>query len=402
MAKMKVTRMRILAAVIAFVVFVWHAIMVDPTVANTDEFRPPPEGEAATIQKIKERALTKIRVASQPDGHWKRDAHPAPHGCVKAHFEVDNDLDEGLRYGVFSRPGHTFEAWIRFSNGLNADDNALDGRGMAIKLMGVPGDKLLEGEQKYYETQDFVMINHHTFPLSNVDEFLRFFEIQNQGDNLGYFIGWNPFEWRLREMRVGLGLLKRGASPLSMTYFSMLPYRLGPTHQIRYSAMSCDPDVTEECSEWEREVPSGRSAHYLREALIEDLTPSSDRIGPAARFAFRVQLRREGRNMPIEDASIVWSQDESPYQQVAEITIDAQRFDSEEQNTFCENLSFSPWHALPDHEPIGGLNRARKVLYDAISKQRHEKNAVARHEPRGFCLKLDGEPCENAVEQDSQ
>jgi hypothetical protein len=130
--------------------------------------------------------------------------------------------------------------------------------------------------------------------------------------------------------------------------------------------------------------------------MIATLTRKADEPlsdAPAARFAFRVQRQVADANMPIEDASIEWSESRSPYVPVAEIAIPAQRFSSEEQNEFCENLSFNPWHALPAHRPIGGLNRARLRLYDAISKARHAANGVPRHEPRGFCLQLDGKPC---------
>ena len=47
----------------------------------------------------------------------------------------------------------------------------------------------------------------------------------------------------------------------------------------------------------------------------------------------------------------------------------------------AENLSFTPWHALEDQRPLGGINRARKVAYEAISKYRHERNGVPRVEP---------------------
>ena len=49
--------------------------------------------------------------------------------------------------------------------------------------------------------------------------------------------------------------------------------------------------------------------------------------------------------------------------------------------TFGENLSFTPWHALPEHRPLGGINRARKAIYRAISRQRHELNGIPRIEP---------------------
>jgi hypothetical protein len=48
---------------------------------------------------------------------------------------------------------------------------------------------------------------------------------------------------------------------------------------------------------------------------------------------------------------------------------------------FCENLSYTPWHALPEHEPLGSINRARRAIYTAISKARHEINGARRAEP---------------------
>mgnify|MGYP003508653362 CR=1 FL=1 len=70
-----------------------------------------------------------------------------------------------------------------------------------------------------------------------------------------------------------------------------------------------------------------------------------------------------------------------------------QAFDTPEQDAFCENLSFTPWHSLPEHEPVGVMNRVRRALYQEISRYRHAKNAAPRAEPRGFCLDLTGAPC---------
>ena len=41
---------------------------------------------------------------------------------------------------------------------------------------------------------------------------------------------------------------------------------------------------------------------------------------------------------------------------------------------FCENLSFNPWRTLPEHRPLGSINRARLQVYPAISRFRHRKN----------------------------
>src|SRR5258705_10223501 len=99
-----------------------------------------------------------------------RDAHAGGNGCVEAIFRVDSDITKELRHGVFATPGKEFNAWIRFSNGNSEvlSPRLPDARGMAIKLMGVDGPKLLDDER---ETQDFVMANNPSF---FVDDLLRY------------------------------------------------------------------------------------------------------------------------------------------------------------------------------------------------------------------------------------
>ena len=81
-------------------------------------------------------------------GNALRDAHPKAHGCVRAELHVLDTLPDGLAKGIFV-PGKTYQAWIRFSNGsrdATRADIKGDARGMAIKVLGVPGKKLLEDE----------------------------------------------------------------------------------------------------------------------------------------------------------------------------------------------------------------------------------------------------------------
>ena len=77
-----------------------------------------------------------------------------------------------------------------------------------------------------------------------------------------------------------------------------------------------------------------------------------------------------------------WKEAKAPFYKVAEIRIPQQTFDAADQNSFCENLSLSPWHALPEHKPLGSTNRMRKVIYEHISRVRHEMNSSERQEPR--------------------
>ena len=103
-----------------------------------------------------------------------RGQHMKGHGCLRAEFTVLPDLPEVLRHGVFARP-QTFDACIRFSNGKGQDDRQPDAHGMAIKLLGVPGEKLLEDE-KDATTQDFVLFDNPVFFIKNVADYVPFME----------------------------------------------------------------------------------------------------------------------------------------------------------------------------------------------------------------------------------
>ena len=85
----------------------------------------------------------------------------------------------------------------------------------------------------------------------------------------------------------------------------------------------------------------------------------------------------------MEDSKTEWLESEAPFIKVATIRIPKQVFDTPEQNEFCENLSFTPWHSLPEHRPLGGVNRVRRTVYEATSKLRHEMNRAQRTEPTG-------------------
>jgi hypothetical protein len=87
--------------------------------------------------------------------------------------------------------------------------------------------------------------------------------------------------------------------------------------------------------------------------------------------------------MPIEDASVEWDQVAAPLRKVATINIPAQEFDTPERHEFGDDLSFTPWHSLPAHRPLGGINRARRATYEAVSRRRHELNGAPRREPDG-------------------
>ena len=326
-----------------------------------------PADEAALTQGIIEDA---IRVVEQHRDNTRvlRDAHAKAHGCMKAEVTVSADIDSSLQRGVLSEPGKTWQAWMRLSNG-NAYpqfDRARDARGMAIKLLDVPGEKLSKSPQHASE-QDFVMFNHPAFFVRDVAEYKSNFAAQADGKKaMAFFPSWNPSTWEVRHLIIALKTLSPAPeTPVATTYNSIAPFKLGE-HNIKYRVIP----QPEACPDYQLPEQNQDLPNFLRNALYQQL--SLDRV-PAC-FALQVQRQNAEYYMPIEDPSVEWSEAVSPFETVATIKVPAQDFDSREQNLFCDNLSFNPWHALPEHRPIGGINRLRKAVYEAVSIYRLERN----------------------------
>ncbi len=335
----------------------------------------PPPGEADEIQRLTYLLLNKVRK-DYPVGKGitRRDAHAKHHGCVKAEFIIEPNLPDELRVGVFRAP-RTFQAWVRFSNqfGVAKPDRDKDIRGMAVKLMGVEGDKILEGE-KDAKTQDFILISHPVFVSKTVVEFRRLVQAMTGGVlSLGWFF-LNPFDLHIRSAWNLYRSLRRHANVLKIQYWSVAPYLFG-TRAVKYSAR---PQITGIST-----VPAKPDANYLQQALVQSLN------GKEVLFDFLVQVQTDPVRMPIEDPGARWSEAESPFRKVATIKLLSLQCDLSDPKSvqealhmeFGENISFTPWHSLPEHRPLGGINRARKVAYRIISEFRHLMNATPRQEP---------------------
>ena len=157
-------------------------------------------------------------------------------------------------------------------------------------------------------------------------------------------------------------------NPLQIQYWSQCPSKLGP-HAIKFSAKPCSSKVDPK--------PASPGDNFLQEAVSRLLKKEE------VSFDFMVQLQTDPVKMPVEDSTMVWDEKLSPFVKVATIRIPVQNPDSPAQLEFSENLSFTPWHSLPDHRPLGNTNRIRRVVYELISRLRHQKNKVPRVEPTG-------------------
>lgn len=360
---------------------VTSSCQAEPTVNKTSQVSPIvyPTADAGLGEKLyPDESIYADKIAAEIEksirkqytaGNAKRDAHPKAHGCVKAEFHVLATVPSQLAKGIFV-PNKTYPAWIRFSNGdgdATKADIKGDARGMAIKILDVAGNKLLEDENQA-STQDFIMINHPVFFANEPKSYLNL--ITDINGNL-LQKATIPFALGFKGTKIALQTTSsKIPNPMQTRYFSMVPYQLGigaDRLAVKYSARSCS-NATDP-------IPSDPEHNYLRSALKNSLQKDD------ACMEFLVQPRTSN-DMSVEDSMTEWKESKAPFYKVATIRIPKQEFDTPEQNKFCENLSFSPWHALAEHKPLGVTNRMRKVIYDHISRLRHEVNSAARQEPK--------------------
>ncbi|MCC6274969.1 MAG: catalase family protein [Leptospiraceae bacterium] len=325
-------------------------------------------GEEENIQKIVS-IMKNFHKKENPEKLSRRDAHAKHHACVRGDLVIDSNIPDEFRHGIFMQKKE-YPVWIRFSNGSGKmkSDTEEDARGFALKVMNVDGEKLLEKE-KSEKTQDFLMMNHNTFFVKTVKDYAEFSEKVAEGKPFSFFLSGNPFKWRLHEMGVVSAIKKKKVTDLLATqYFSAVPFLLG-NKAVKYSVKPCTK------SDY---IPKNTTGENLLRENLNDYLSSKNGC-----FELMVQKQIDPNKMPIEDSTVEWDESMSPFAKIATLRIPKQKFDSEKQMEFCENLSFTPWHSLAEHKPIGGMNRVRKIVYEEISKQRHLINKAEIAEPSG-------------------
>ncbi|PZO10997.1 MAG: catalase [Lysobacteraceae bacterium] len=325
--------------------------------------------EVAATDAIAAAIDAQIRRRYAP-GSARRDAHPKAHGCVRAELRVLDKLPPALAKGIFV-PGKHYSAWMRFSNGDSDPDRSdakPDARGLALKVMGVPGKKLLADEADA-GTQDFIFINHPVFFANDPDRYLDLVKAAS-GEGLLGKLGI-PLALGLRGSMIAYLTTRNPMSnPLHGQYFTMVPYALGtgPKRQaVKYSIRPCVAKPVR--------MPGNPGPGFLRAAMRRTLK-SGD-------FCMELLVQpRTSDDMSVEDSMTEWDAEQAPFIPVATIHIPKQAFDTKARHVFCENLSFTPWHSLPEHRPLGVTNRIRRVVYERISRLRHEMNDTPRVEPQ--------------------
>ncbi len=287
----------------------------------------------------------------------RRTFHAKKHTCVRGQFEVLSGIDTDLQVGPVFKTAQTFPAWIRFSNGsivMDPDEDAAL-QGLAIKLLGVDGAKLLDDEQPGARTQDFLLIDLPATPTTDANEFVELTQAQFNGNiALAAYLVTHP-SVALRALSLTGG--DDTTSARTREFWAGGAYRLGD-RAMKYVARPCAGAPA-------ASSPSGDD--YLRDDLVRVLSNSE------VCYDFYIQIQQDSVKQSIEDSSSVWDPALAPERLVARVTIPqtdltAANVIAEEEQ--CNDFSFNIWNSAPDYQPLGHVNRGRRLAYEASKNSR--------------------------------
>jgi hypothetical protein len=317
-------------------------------------------------------------------GHAIRSVHAKCHGILQGDLEVGTGLPDVLAQGVFAKPGR-YPVVMRFSTipGDILDDSVSVPRGLAIKIIGVEGERLegCEGDL----TQDFLLINGPAFGAPNPKKFLSIVRLLAGTTNRAHGLKkvLSAVMRQVQKVIVAITghpsatVATLGGQPethiLGETYYSQAPLRFGD-YIAKISVAPISPGLMAlvQAPLNVNGIPNG-----LREAVVEFFKENG------GVWEVRAQLCTDLEKMPIENAAVVWPEELSPYRQVASIIVKPQTAWSQTRaSAVDDDMSFSPWHGLAAHRPLGGIMRARKAAYEAGRMFRSARNGRIIREPR--------------------
>jgi hypothetical protein len=331
------------------------------------EEKPMPD-EEAYLQSIISSFQTQMRDLWKPGG-FERGGNTKTHGIVRGEFIVHDGLPENMRRGIYAQP-HTYRAWVRFSGPgpyITPDIDDVGFMSISIKLMGVPGPKLMD-EEKF--TLDMFGVSTPTFvtPDTKANAQLQIESVKNA--SIFYFLNFHRSH--VLDFMMQSLWIKTQSSPFEAPYFSCVPYLMGEGQAMQYSVWP----KTKKRTRIPR-LPLRPPDDYLRDAMVASLAEEDVELD------IRLQLQTDPHLMPIENNAVLWPEKLSPRISVATLRIPRQTFNLPAQMEFAKRLSYNPWHCIAEHRPLGNQSRARRRMYGELSKLRHTMNDVPHYEPTG-------------------
>ncbi|MVN78317.1 catalase [Hymenobacter sp. HMF4947] len=315
--------------------------------------------------------------------HAIRDAHAKSHGVLRGELHIYPNLPAHLAQGAF-REAKVYPVIIRLSSapGAIGSDKQSTNKGMAVKLIGVEGKKFLADKVDEI-TQDFLMVNDTIIPTGDIKSYhdmqLKLEKFAHTPEGFQQAISTVARVASKALTAVGLEPDINPIGPgdpnhhlLGETYHTLGAIRYGD-YVAKISAAPLSENV---------KALTGQTIDVQDDGTWRDLVVDFFRT-QGAEYELRAQLSTDLNTMPVEDASVEWPADQSPYQPLGKIVIPAQEAYSPARRVFADDvLSFNPFHCLPEHRPLGSINRARIKAYESSAAYRHHMNAQPRIEPR--------------------
>ena len=345
--------------------------------AVADDEAETAKGLMETMRSVSEKTLA-------DGGHAIRSVHAKSHGFLEGELEVASELPPMLAQGLFSKPAN-YPVIMRLSTipGDILDDSVSTPRGLAVKIIGVEGERL-EGSEGDV-TQDLVLVNGPAFGAPTPKAFLATLKLlAAMTDKAEGFKKVISGAMRgVQEIIVATTggpnatVATMGGQPethiLGETFYSQVPVRFGD-HVAKLCVTPVAPELT---ALTDKPLAENGGPNAIREAVVEFFRANG------GLWEVRAQLCTDLDDMPVENAATVWPESKSLYQTVARIRVKPQMAWSEARSSAVDDgLSFSPWHGLEAHRPLGGIMRSRKQAYEMGKRFRAERNGRAIAEPR--------------------
>jgi len=319
-------------------------------------------------------SLRKLQSQRDLPNGLRRTFHFPTTGCVNATFTVDANLPLQYRVGIFATPGKVYDAYLRFSGQDKEEQNDTrgDAKGLAMKILNVPGRKLLAG----FEDDPNFDIQFNGFPVFVPQNETAFASaVQSRSELCG---GGDrcraPFGMRFPSNAAvsAMELANNSVScQLCMPHYAISPFQFGkkalPNPAVKYRMFPCTyvPSIG-------LPLPAGLTRDYLTVDMNTRL---------AARdycFDFQIQVQTDTCLNPINDWLTEWKESDTPFITVARVNIPKQVVQTNDDYT-CRHVAYNAWRVTEDHRPLGSLNRAR--LFDLMNSQNHRFSLNNVEEP---------------------
>jgi hypothetical protein len=326
---------------------------------------PQEELEAKNFQMFAE-YIRELQADVEKDnkGVKKRGFHSKQIACLKGTFTVSSGIDPALAKGIF-KPNETYQILGRYSGGSSIvkPDSEPDVHGLSLKLLNIPGPKLLTPDSR---SVDLTMTNSPTFSTktsSNFIELAKTLHARNAGGGVKAKLAVPLFALKhpVAAARIKAVTEKKIGDLSLEPFWSGGAFRIGPDQAMKFRVQACQDEKVN--------IPKDLSDEHFRDTMQARLNNQD------ICYNFYVQLQKDPYKQPIENPQEVWEENETPSIQLATIKLTKGQQILNQADT-CEQIVFHPWNTIEDHRPLGEVNRSRKLIYSSSAMGRSQEKVI--------------------------